>query len=626
MAATKTVLPVIPPQGGYTAKMCPRKVSNDHDPFYADAPQDQPTEAAVERMADGIKYEAEVGEAFRAALGRKRIAMLDGDRSDESKQAREQRTIELMRQPGDIEVIWNPRLTSRKGTVQGPRISEPDFLVRTRRKRGGQWMWAPGDVKHHKVFENVGKKLRSWSVSTLDTPGRTDATDMQHGGVVKLGDAMQLAHYQRHLEWLGFDDPDSWGAVIGKPDADNVHKLVWLKLDWQLYNRERDTALGVYDAKFDYSRKVIERAVARGADPTLEPLVRPDKRTDCGECSWRTVCADDRKDLDNLTVLPGITVERATVYYDRGVDTIAQLSRLHVPTAQAVEGGTVDQLETIDPLTASYDGHKAWNLVGTIDQARVWRTGKAHRARGAERVQLERMPIELDVDIEDVDGRIYLVGVNASGRSRRGDTGDSKSRREFHAFASWDDSDTVSARVLAEFWAYLETMRAYARTNHWGIRAYHYGPHEVTMFTKIAKDAGGEKVGRQLTVPTVEQLTELFESNTWVDMYPIVSRQVVWPAEDMTLKSIASLCGHTWRDVDPSGANSMAWYRQAITESDSTERRAARSRILAYNEDDCVATLAIRDWLSRASVEGNLGQGLPSVEELDTRFSPRQAR
>lgn len=625
MAATMTALPVVPPQGGYTAKMCPRKVSNDHDPFYEGAPQDPPTEAAVERMADGVRYESEVGDAFKKALG-KRIAMLEGDRTDASKRAREERTLELMGDPGDVEVIWNPRLPSRKGTKQGPRVSEPDFLVRTRRSRGGKWKWAPGDVKHHKVFENIGKKLRTWQVASLDAPAPAQASDMEHGGVVKLGDAMQLAHYQRHLEWLGYDDPDCWGAVIGKPDEDGTHTLVWLKLDWQLYNRERDTALGVYDAKFAFALEVIERAIARGDDPTLEPLVRPDKRSDCGECSWRTVCADDRKDLDNITVLPGITVDRASVHYSLGVDSIADLARLHVPTALAVEDGTVGQYGGADAATAAYAGAKAWNLVGSIDQARVWRTGKAHRARGAERVMLERMPIELDVDIEDVDGRIYLIGVNASGRSRRGDTGDSKSRREFHAFASFEDSDTVSARVLAEFWAYLETMRAYARTNHWGIRAYHYGPHEVTMFTKIAAAAGGEKVGRQLVVPTVDQLEELFASPTWVDMYPIVSRQVVWPAEDMTLKSIATLCGHTWRDIDPSGANSMAWYRQAIEKDDSADRRAARARILAYNEDDCVATLAIRDWLSRASVEGNLGQGLPSVEDLDNRFSPRQHR
>lgn len=623
MATTLKALPLIPPQGGYAAKKCPREVSNDHDPLYANAPQDPPTEAAVSRMADGVAFEDEVGQAWRKALG-KRIAVLAGDRSDESKRAREQKTLELMREPGDVEVIWNPRLTATDPATgsAGERISEPDYLMRTRiDERRGHWLWSPGDVKHHQVMEGSSKKTRPWPVSYLKKPHLTDATPTEMTGVVKLGDAMQLAHYQRHLEMLGFDDSDCWASVIGKRDGDGNLRLIWVKLDQQLYDRERASALGEYDTRFDLVRQVITRALERGDDPHLQPLVRPDKRTDCAECKWRTVCSDDRKDADNITVLPGITVERAQAHYGVGTDTIAKLSRLNIPTALKVAAGEPLGSED-DETVARYEGSKVWNLVGSIDQARVWRTGKAHRARGAERVMLERMPIELDVDIEDVDGRVYLIGVSASGR-RREASGDSKSRREYRSFVSWDDADEVSGRVLAEFWDYISSMRSYARQNHWGLRIYHYGPHEVTMFTKVARSMGGEKVGRNLTVPTVEELSDLFDTPGWVDMYPTVSRQVVWPTEDMTLKSVASFCGHTWRDTDPSGANSMAWYRQAIAEGDSPERRAARARILAYNEDDCDATLAIRNWLSKASVEGNLGQGLPSVEDLDARFSPR---
>jgi predicted RecB family nuclease len=621
--ANTIILPLIPPQGGYAAKKCPREVSNDHDPLYVNAPQDPPTEAAASRMADGVEFETKVGAAWRKALG-KRLAVLKGDRSVESKTAREQATLDLMRNPGDVEVIWNARLTATDPDTgqTGERISEPDYLIRTRFDADrGHWLWSPGDVKHHNPMEGASKKTRPWAISTLKSPHLVDAVPVELTGVVKLGDTMQLAHYQRHLEQLGFDDPDAWGSVIGKPDADGNLRLVWVKLDWQLYDRERTSALESYDTKFDLTRQVIVRALARHDDPTLEPLVRPDKRAACDECKWRTVCSDDRKDADNITVLPGLTVDRAQVHYDLGVDTIARLSRLHIPTAAKVAAGeTVTDSDDVD--TARYDGTKVWNLVGSIDQARVWRAGKAHRARGAERVQLERMPIELDVDIEDVAGRVYLIGVSASGR-RREASGDSKSRREYRSFVSWDDTDEVSARVLAEFWDYITSMRSYARQNHWGLRLYHYGPHEVTTFTKVARTYGGEKVGRNLTVPTVGELEDLMGSPMWVDMYPIVRSQVVWPTEDMTLKSVASFCGHTWRDTDPSGANSMAWYRDAIAADDSAERRAARSRVLAYNEDDCDATLAIRNWLSKASVEGNLGQGLPSVEDLDQRFAPR---
>lgn len=622
--ASAVTLPVIPPQGGYAAKTCPRKLSNENDVFYADAPRDPLTAATQQRIDDGVRFENEVAGAWSQALG-DRIALLDGDRSEEAKAARERRTIELMESPGEVLVIWNARLpVEHPATGElGSRISEPDFLVRSRYDdTAGRWYWSPGDVKHHKVFENLGKSTRDWIHSTLAEPRHTTGVARDLPGVVKRSDALQLAHYQRHLEWLGFADDRALGAVIGKADTDGNLSLVWLSLSEKLYDRSKASAFELYDASFDFAGQVIARAIARSENPTLAPLVRPDKRSECGECIWRTVCADDRRDADNITALPGVTVARAQVHYERGVTTIGRLARLHVPTAQVVAGErSADSVERLDPFTFSYTGTKVWDLVGTIDQARVWRSGKPHRVRGVDAPSFDRMPIELDIDIEDIDGRVYLIGVNASGRARKA-SGDSKSRNEFHSFVSWDDTDESQARVLAEFWEYIETMRSYARSNHWGLRAYHYGPHEVSMLTKVAARFGGQKVGRKLTVPTVEELTDLFDSNQWVDMYPVVSRQVLWPTEDLTLKSIATLCGHTWRDTDPSGANSMAWYRDAVTDGDSAERRAARSRILAYNEDDCIATLAIRDWLTRATA-ANLGKGLPGVEDLDTRFAQR---
>jgi predicted RecB family nuclease len=41
----------------------------------------------------------------------------------------------------------------------------------------------------------------------------------------------------------------------------------------------------------------------------------------------------------------------------------------------------------------------------------------------------------------------------------------------------------------------------------------------------------------------------------------------------------------------------MVWYEEA-TRDDSGESLASRERIIAYNEDDCRATKALRDWLN----------------------------
>lgn len=66
-----------------------------------------------------------------------------------------------------------------------------------------------------------------------------------------------------------------------------------------------------------------------------------------------------------------------------------------------------------------------------------------------------------------------------------------------------------------------------------------------------------------------------------------------WPTYSYGIKQIAKLIGFSWRDPDPSGANSIAWYNDYLQHP---ENEAALHRILQYNEDDCRAMLAIKEY------------------------------
>jgi len=64
---------------------------------------------------------------------------------------------------------------------------------------------------------------------------------------------------------------------------------------------------------------------------------------------------------------------------------------------------------------------------------------------------------------------------------------------------------------------------------------------------------------------------------------------------------VATGLGFTWRDDDPGGANSMAWYELATEAPDAETQSRYRQRLLEYNKDDVRATLFLRDWLSSYS-------------------------
>jgi predicted RecB family nuclease len=91
-----------------------------------------------------------------------------------------------------------------------------------------------------------------------------------------------------------------------------------------------------------------------------------------------------------------------------------------------------------------------------------------------------------------------------------------------------------------------------------------------------------------------------------VDMHQVVTSQIQ-TAGPAGLKVVAGAAGFRWRDEDPSGEASMAWYEDAI-QRDGPLAAPARERLFAYNEDDCRATRALRDWLEGPA------RALPDVE------------
>jgi predicted RecB family nuclease len=97
--------------------------------------------------------------------------------------------------------------------------------------------------------------------------------------------------------------------------------------------------------------------------------------------------------------------------------------------------------------------------------------------------------------------------------------------------------------------------------------------------------------------PSMADLEEFRRTSPsqWIDLHEVAKRQVQTEGP-LGLKQLAGAAGFRWRDVNPSGEASMIWYEEATDEGILAE--AARQRILEYNEDDCRATKALRDWLN----------------------------
>lgn len=627
--------------GGYEAKKCPEAVRKAHHPDYTDIDLDPIPTGDQARMNAGIVFESVIGDLWSAELGDLMVSVATCDRTARSKRNREKQTLALMREPGNAIVIWNARLPLTRN-----RVGEPDALLRVSTSDDGVPQWVPIDVKDHASVEGTSKK-ETVRASDLSDPRPESAHATTLTGTPRKSDALQLAHYQRMLEDLGFAAPGNLGGIIGRERT-----VVWHNLDQERY-RHPDlgtiSALDWYDESFTRAVTIAARARA-GVDETFV-----EKRSDCASCVYRTVCHDELKEANHVTLLPGVTPLRAKTYYGHGVSTISDLAKLDhrtatlvdakvpvdelrqwastvdtgTPAAEALESrknaksivealtqagiATAGDILTLDPATAATASNRPWNLSGSIDQARVTTVGKVHLARGVTSIGFTPARFEQDIDIEDDNGYVYLIGVRDTGRKRVGE--DLKVQSQYYAFANWDRTAEGEARIFAEFWAHVNQMRVLARRNKWGYRAYYFTHHEPSAFTKLAERHAGVR-----GVPTVAEIEEFFNHKDVVDLHPLLSQQMIWPTESMTLKDLAKWVRFSWRDEDPGGGNSLAWYADAVGHEDPDVRTANQERLLQYNADDVASQVAIRDWISRLGEARLPGAKLPNVESLDRRF------
>lgn len=665
----------VPPQGGYVAKQCARRAYNDHSGEYPDEVRDEDPPGLRERMAEGVRFEAEIGECFAALLapvgydpafdelivldraGRLRdrdavlatiAATLAGaaavavpvcDRTERSKRRREVFTLAAM--DAHVPFIWNARLPSTR-----LRSAEPDFLIRH------EDVWLVGDVKAHKALSS-GTRPHATVTSPLADP-RFDPSRVEAlTGRLKRDDALQLAHYVRTLEELGFA-VGTHAAIVGVE-----RKLIWGDLAAENWigatdsGRHYQSALALYDEAFAQRVLVIDAARRRRDGENVTAPVQPEHKAECKSCPWRTVCHDELVALGHVTLLPGITPERARAHYALGHTRIRDLARLDTATAQVVDAEvdapaliaaaravdpatpvrdfapdaaaaltelgltTADAVARLDPTTAGYSRTRPYQLTRAIDQARVHLAQRVHRARGREYVDLPDPTIALHVDVENDGDFVYLIGVHAVGRKRADH--EARTRTETHAFVTWDGTAQGEAQVFAEFWDYLNFMRDKAKHGRWSLRVFHYYDHERRVFRALA-----DRHAKVPGVPSRSEVDAVLDSGLFIDLHKVLTSQLVWPTEDVTLKTLAKYVRFVWRDENPNGGDSVAWYRTMRNETDPDARTELQTRILEYNEDDCRATAALCEFLYRLGETRRPGRRLTPVEDLEKRFTRRR--
>ncbi|WP_152362167.1 TM0106 family RecB-like putative nuclease [Microlunatus speluncae] len=591
--------------GSYAARSCAVKTHNAFDATVSQV-ESEPDDSLAELFDGGLTYQHQVLDRLLAACSETVLDLRALD--DHPGRIRTGACAEAV--AAGFPVIMGPTLPP---DAEGHRLGSPDLLVRGADRADGRPGYHPVEVKWHKIIErHRPRRARPQDQQPeqrpTEPPPELPLTELINPGpqhrelITGLGlrvgnreaDFLQLAHYWRMLERLGWAADEPVVAVIGTdghplPERDGP-VLAWLRLDRPVvrtFSRSRPerwrlrTLLERYDHEFDFRVAVAETAARRtGAAGDPAPLVQPIVVDECARCQWWQTClpqlhTDDvslRVDKGRLDVREISTLRRNKIFTitDLVDADLEALLEVYLPEVQH-RAGAESRLRTA--------ARRARMIVHDIVLERV--------TEGA--IDLPPAELEIDFDIETTaGGLVYLWGflIIDGGRPR------------YRAFSTFADLDHEAESELAvEALGWLRQVVESAGS----VLIYHYSGFELAAIERLAKAHPDPALewARDLARTAPEQVRD--DRVGFVDLLETV-KEHYFGADGLGLKVVARAgAGFAWRDDDPGGLNSQLWFAEAISGESPAQRDAARQRVLDYNEDDVRATAAVRTWLRTQS-------------------------
>ncbi len=271
----------------------------------------------------------------------------------------------------------------------------------------------------------------------------------------------------------------------------------------------------------------------------------------CSLCGWYEPCYNIAKSTKHLSLIPGITPSRYPVLQAHNLTTAESLAILSPSHLQALTGFGKDVATKIvqqaqafvedRPITLALQppGHDAPLPTATVE-------------------------LYFDIEAEPSLNLAYLHGVLVVDRQTEQNT--------FYPLLA--ETPEGEQQVWQQF---LDLVHRYPEAP-----IFHFCAYEVQTVERLARLY-------DTPMPMIETLLERF-----IDLHVWVTKTVSLPIESYTLKLIARWVGFQWRNSEANGAQSIYWYSQWLETCD----RTFLDTILHYNEDDCRATYAVKDWLA----------------------------
>lgn len=300
----------------------------------------------------------------------------------------------------------------------------------------------------------------------------------------------------------------------------------------------------------------IKSSIAELLSNTIQD--RPAISGTCKLCPWYNSCKKwclEKEDLTKIFYL-GRNL-RDVLNKDLGIEKVSEFRKLNIPDILAKKKKDKTFLK----------GFGEQLLTKFMTRATI--LDETQKPILHQKIQFPQVNKELFFDIEDdpTQDFVYLHGIYLR------DSG----KEEYIYFLAKENSRDAEKKAWQEFWDYINTLPI------GDFAVYLYSHHEKSTYKRLSD--------RYPEVIAKDKRDAFFDNPNTVDLYQIVQKYTDWPLSSYSLKEIATYLGFKWRDESPSGALSIRWYNDFL----QNHSEDLLKRIMEYNEDDCRATMIIKD-------------------------------
>ncbi len=431
--------------------------------------------------------------------------------------------------------------------------------------RDGQWMGYADLLLKVERSSDLG----DWSYEVADT--KLTLT-------TRAGTVLQLCLYSDLLGTLQGTIPERMAVVKpGEP-----FRIEYFRVDDFL-------------AYFNLVKHGLEDAASASRDTYPDPVPH------CEVCQWWSACNQQRRDDDHLTFVAGIQKHQTIELTEQGLGSLELFATSDTPLRQPPIRGSVDSFDRVHrQVKIQHESRTKKTL--------IWEHLEPEDERGLFKLP-EPDAGDVFFDIEGArhapDGGLeYLLGFVLP--NEKGDS-------EYKVI--WAMTRLQEKIAFEEF---IDFLMAQWET-HPGMHVYHYAHYEPTAMKKLAMRHATRE----------DEVDRLLRAERFIDLYTVVRQSVIAGVESYSIKKLEPFYGYERKAELADARHALQRFERAMDLGlDGDILDSDRGVVLAYNEDDCVSTLNLRNWLEeirQRQIES--GNDIPRPELLDgTASEPMQQR